>query len=193
MHFSYQTQQEVGTDRMSNLEPSLTARLYQLYADKLLSYLYRRVSSRTDAEDILCEVFLAVLEQEMALAARNADEQRAWLWVVARNKAFDYQRNLYRRPAVPLMEVEEQVEDEQMIPENMMMRSEAANDLHVHLSRLPESQQEALQLRFIGGLTSAEIAQVLKKREGAVRMLLSRALNTLRRIYIQGSEEKVDD
>lgn len=178
------------TDRIADEEQSLTARLYQLYANKLLFYLYRHVLSHEEAEDLLYEVFLAVLEQEQALIMRSDDEQRAWLWVVARNKATDYHRGIHRRPTISSLSREGQVEDERMIPEEAMIHREAADRLRKHLKRLPASQQEALQLRFIGGLSYAEIAQVLKKREGNVRTLLSRALNTLRRMYMQENERE---
>jgi DNA-directed RNA polymerase specialized sigma24 family protein len=104
----YNHPQDNETDRIPNEEQSLTARLYQLYASRILSYLYRHVLSREDAEDILYEVFLAVLEQEQTLAVRNDDAQRAWLWVVARNKASDYHRSIHRRPAVSPLDREGQ-------------------------------------------------------------------------------------
>ena len=184
----YNHPQDNQTERILDEKQSLTARLYQLYASKLLSYLYRHVSSQEDAEDILYEVFLAVLEQEQALAVRSDDAQRAWLWVVARNKASDYHRGVHRRPAISPLHTVGQVEDERMMPEETILQREATAHLHKHLKRLPAVQQEAVQLRFIGGLSYPEIAQVLKKREGNVRTLLSRALNTLRRMYMQENE-----
>jgi RNA polymerase sigma-70 factor, ECF subfamily len=51
------------------------------------------------------------------------------------------------------------------------------------LQRLSAVQQEVLQLRFIGGLRCTEIAVLLNKREGAIRSILSRALNGLRKYY----------
>ncbi len=44
-------------------------------------------------------------------------------------------------------------------------------------------QQEIVRLRFVFDLRSAEIAAILHKNEGAVRVMLSRALKLLRRIY----------
>lgn len=184
----YSHSQDNETDQRPDEEQSLTARLYQLYANKLLSYLYHHVLSREDAEDILYEVFLVALEQEEALMLRSDDARRAWLWVVARNKASDYYRNMHRRPVVSLLHMEGQLEDERMIPEEAIMHHEATDHLQKYLKRLPPVQQEALQLRFIGGLGYAEIAQVINKREGNVRTLLSRALNTLRRMYMQENE-----
>ncbi|HZR41762.1 MAG TPA: sigma factor-like helix-turn-helix DNA-binding protein [Ktedonobacteraceae bacterium] len=55
--------------------------------------------------------------------------------------------------------------------------------LHAHLEKLSPIQREALRLRFANGLRCSEIATVLGKRDGTVRVLLSRALNFLRSIY----------
>jgi RNA polymerase sigma factor (sigma-70 family) len=57
--------------------------------------------------------------------------------------------------------------------------------LYKYLQHLSEIQQEVLQLRFIGGLRCTEIALLLKKREGTIRSILSRALNELRKYYEQ--------
>jgi DNA-directed RNA polymerase specialized sigma24 family protein len=59
-----------------------------------------------DAEDGLLDGFLAALERE-SLRALSKQEQRHWLWRVARNKMVDYYRRTARRPQVPLEEVTE--------------------------------------------------------------------------------------
>ncbi len=68
-------------------------------------------------------------------------------------------------------------------PEKLVIQREEAAYLRVYLQNLSQIQQEVLQLRFIGGLRCTEIAVLLHKREGAVRSILSRALNELRKHY----------
>jgi RNA polymerase sigma factor (sigma-70 family) len=159
------------------------ADLYQLYAYTLLSFIRQYVPTPEDAEDVLLEVFLAAFEQD-ALVGLREDEQLAWLRRVARNKCVDAHRRLVRHPVVPLAEVEETMyDDERQAPEQIVLRSEEHAVLHAHLAELSALQQEVLRLRFASGLRSAEIARTLNKREGAIRMLLSRALNLLRTVY----------
>ncbi len=55
--------------------------------------------------------------------------------------------------------------------------------LQASIQKLPALQQEIVRLRFVLGLRSAEIATVLQKSEGAVRVMLSRSLKLLRTIY----------
>lgn len=166
---------------------SLPATLYQRYAAKLFSYVYRHVPTGEDAEDLLLEVFLSVLEHEQTLASRSEDEQRAWLWTVAHNKVIDFHKRMARRSHTnPLDQTIEIADDERNVPEAVLLRKEAHWHLHKHLQSLSAKQQEILQLHFVGGLNCVEIAAVLRKREGAVRTMLSRTLNKLRNMYRNG-------
>src|SRR5260370_28233398 len=164
---------------------SLCARLYRRYAPGILAYLRRHLPKQEDAEDLLLEVFLAALEYEPRLASLSEDEQRAWLGTVARNKVIDYHRRANRRRFLPLEKAEDMLEGEEKMPEEMIVREEEHDRLRSYLQCLSATQQEVLQLRFTVGLRCAEIASALNKREGAIRTMLSRSLNTLRGFYAQ--------
>lgn len=158
-----------------------TANLYQRYAPALFEYIRRHTTALTDAEDILAEVFIGALRSD--LIGLSADEQRAWLWTVARNKLNDHYRQVRRQqPQIPLDALLETLEDG-TTPEKLALQREEAAYLRVYLQGLSLLQREVLQLRFIGGLRCTEIAALLHKREGAVRSILSRALNELRKHY----------
>ena len=121
--------------------------------------------------------FLAALE-ENGLAQFSEQKQLAWLQRVAQYKCIDYYRRATRRPAVPLEEAfETLLTDERHSPDHLAERNEEDALLHQRLIRLPEHYQTILQLRFANGLRCIEIARHLNKSEGAVRMLLARALN----------------
>ena len=165
---------------MENTPASL---LYQRHASALLAYIYRQVKSREDAEDILLEVFMAVLERKQFWHLRE-NEQQAFLWRVASNKVADHYRRFIRRPSVSLKDMADSIyEHDDLAPEQIALKQEEYAYLHQVLKALPEKQRELLQLRFGHGLTCAEIAPVLNKSEGAIRTLLSRTLKALRTIY----------
>ncbi|WP_040443958.1 RNA polymerase sigma factor [Ktedonobacter racemifer] len=166
-------------------DASLCAQLYRECAPKLLAYLRRHVPAQEDAEDLLLEVFLSALEHEARLANLDEDERRAWLGTVARNRVFDFHRRTRKRSILPLERAEDTPGHSWEQPENMALRRETYTTLHNSIQNLSAIQQEILQLRFILGLRSTEIARVLHKREGAVRTMLSRTLNTLRDLYKQ--------
>ena len=157
--------------------------LYQRYAPAIFAYLLKQTASREDAEDLLLEVFLAAMERGN-LADLEAGDQRAWLWAVAHHKAVDHFRRQMRHPSIELqLVVETLYEDEQLEPEHALLRREALAELSSAIGVLPARQQEVLRLRFGHGLPVGEIAALLKQRESAVRMLLSRTLKTLRKLY----------
>jgi RNA polymerase sigma-70 factor (ECF subfamily) len=135
-----------------------------------------------DAEDILFEVFLAALEHEADLVELAEDQQRAWLWTVARNRLIDAYRRKKRRPDVPLESITEMI-DQAHTPEQAALRGEEDEQVRRWIRTLPPQQQEVLTMRFTGEMRCAEIAAILQKNEGAVRTMLSRALNALRGLY----------
>ncbi len=161
------------------------AALYQQHVLRLTTYVCGRVRSREDAEDIVLEVFLAASTRP-ELVNLSSEKQLAWLQRVAYYKSIDHQRRATQRPAVPLEEAEAVLlTGEDQSPEYLALRNEEDMLLRERLSQLPEHYQIVLQLRFVNGLRSPEIAARLQKSEGAIRMLLARALNTLRDIYAE--------
>lgn len=168
---------------------TVIAELYQANAPQLLAYLRRHLASSHDAEDLLFEVFLVALEHKRDLLLMLADEHRAWLWTVARNRMLNYHRRTRLHPLVPLEHLADMT-DEHWTPEQVALHHEESALLQTHLQSLPHLQQEVLQLRFTGSLRCAEIASILNKNEGAIRTMLSRALNSLRSIYHKRSQEE---
>ena len=169
------------------LDDDLLTDLYQRHAQTLLVFIRRYTGTREDAEDILLDVFLAASEQPM-LADLSEGERLAWLRRVAHHKCVDAYRRSQRRSALALEEIAEAIDDDQHNPESLALRSEEHALLRAHLARLPAAQQEVLRLRFAQGLRCVEIARLYNKREGTVRMLLSRSLNLLRRLYTEKTE-----
>lgn len=171
-------------DRMLD-EPNMVnmAALYQQYAPALFAYLLQHAPPGEDAEDILVEVFLAALENKQ-FSSLPEKAQLAWLWRVTRNKVVDAYRRSIRRRNVTLESItESMIDDDDLGPEHFALRQEEYNNLQVHLKSLSPLQQEVLRLRFSQDMRCSEIAAHMGKREGAVKVMLSRALNLLKNIY----------
>src|SRR5258708_117323 len=97
-------------------DDSLCAHLYRCYAPGILAYVRRHLPTQEDAEDLLLEVFLAVLEYEPRLEALSEDQQRAWLGTVARNKMIDHHRWAGRRRFLPLEKAKDTLDAEEKMP-----------------------------------------------------------------------------
>lgn len=170
------------------LDPASAAVLYQQYAPVIFAYLRRHTDSWEDAEDLLLEVFLAALERNRLCAVPEGN-RLPWLQRVAQRKVADHYRRAFRRPSIPIEQATEALlMEEAQAPEQVALRREARAELSLALQRLPPQYQEVLRLRFAHGLSGPEIGAVLGKQEGAVRVLLSRALKLLRARYDQHEE-----
>jgi RNA polymerase sigma-70 factor (ECF subfamily) len=174
---------EMQTQLKKEAEASKATELYQRHASAILAYLRMHLPSWDVAEDVLVEVFLAALESQTFPALRE-EEQRSWLWRVTRNKVADYFRVAERRQTFSLDDVAETMYfDEELAPEQTLLRQEEYSHLRKSIQDLSPLQQRVLHLRFVSGLRCADIAAILGKSEAAVRMQLSRTLNLLRSIY----------
>jgi RNA polymerase sigma-70 factor (ECF subfamily) len=177
--------------QMDQTECALSAfeAFYRRHAPGILASVRQHISSPEDAEDLLMEIFLAALQRQELICNMGGEMQLAWLRRVAHNKLVDFYRRTVRRLAVPIDEHMNVLHNQEQEPEFVVLRQEQYAWLHTHLNNLSEAQKEVLHLRFIGGLRCVEIAALLHKREGAIRMLLARALNSLRSHYeYQGKE-----
>lgn len=135
------------------------------YAPMIYRLAYARTGNRTDAEDIMQEVFLHFLRAKPML--RDAEHGKAWFLRVAANCANDFFRSPWRK-AQPL--------DETMPapPE-----PELGGVLELVLALLPK-YRVCVHLFYCEDMSVAEIAAATGAREGTVKTRLSRARDMLR-------------
>lgn len=170
---------------------SMIAVLYQQHAHIILVYIRAYVNSKEDAEDLLTEVFMATAKNQH-LALMDEKEQIGWLRRVAHNKIIDHYRRTNRQPIQSSLDdvAETLLDEDDFLPEQVVIRNENHAQLQKFLASLPVLQQKILWLRFAQNLNSREIGQQLNKSDTAVRMLLSRTLNFLRSTYKQNEGEQ---
>lgn len=151
--------------------------LVQQYDAPLLFYLRRLVGKTADAEDVRQEVWLTVLRRLSGL--EDAAAFRSWLYRIARHRGISWLRK--RRREVPLPEAAslyEAVEDD--TGEEPAFSPEEAAAVYAALDTLVAAQREILTLRFLGGLSYEDIADVLDCPVGTVRSRLHYAKRALR-------------
>jgi RNA polymerase sigma-70 factor (ECF subfamily) len=157
-------------------DQDMFARLYEAYMERVYRYVYFRVADENLAEDITSQVFLKVWEKLGTYQAGQSPFM-AWLYRIARNAVIDHYRS--KKVAVSLEEanpVELSHADEVDEKLDLQIQSE---ELREALQELTEEQQQVLVLKFVGGLSTMEIAQQMGKQEGAVRALQMRGLQGL--------------
>lgn len=155
------------------------AAIYDAYLEGIYRFVYIRVEDHQTAEDITSTVFLKAWENLSSYKPRGVPF-RAWLFRIARNSVIDHYRT--RKQAAPLEAVINVVEDDtQPLSEKIGNRLET-DEVLTFMQQLTEDQRNVLALKFVQGFSTKEIAKVLGKRQGAVRALQMRGLQTLARL-----------
>lgn len=145
--------------------------------------LLRYLSVRGDEapEDIASETWMHVVRGLPGFSG-DAAAFRAWLFTIARHRAIDQGRARGRRPVVALGEPAELQSHgvEPSAEEEVMVKDATARALEL-VATLPPAQAEMVMLRVVAGLEVADVAALVNKKPGAVRVAVHRALQTLAR------------
>ncbi len=169
-------------ERARNQDPDAWEALYRHCRPRLFRYARRRLASDHEADDAVSEAFIRALAQIAGFTWQRAGFD-AWMYGITRNVVLETHRRSSRRAAIDLRVQGEQRAHPVGSTENPGADLEAADERDLllrALDRLQPNEREIIELRVIGGLSSDDIAVVLDKRPGAIRMAQSRALKRLR-------------
>jgi RNA polymerase sigma-70 factor, ECF subfamily len=150
--------------------------LYRRYLDRVYGYAFYLLGDHHDAEDATERTFVSAL----GALDRFRDEGatfRAWLFRIAHNEIANALRSRRRRRTDPLDDV--RAVDRAPDPLAAVTAADDARTLRLALRGLAEDRRQVLVLRFVDGLSTREIGDVLGRSEGAVRVLQHRALRDL--------------
>jgi len=145
------------------------------YLNEVLRFVSSLIRPLADAEDVTMEVFQAAFLSIHKL--RGTEDPRLWLLGIARRKVADALRTRYRRKESPLSDAAKSDNDSQT-------RVEVSALVREILEKLPSDQSEALILKYSNGLTTRELAVVLRRSEAATNSLLQRARDSF---YAKGA------
>jgi len=171
-------------------DPTQFDALYRKYLAQVYAYAIYELGDHHSAEDASERIFLRALaalprfrEQARPEDGPEASTFRVWLFRIARNVVANERRSRRRRPAASLeaaLGAGLAIPDGTDIEADAVTRDEASHALRA-LNALPDDRRRALTLRFVDEMTTAEIAAVLGRSEGAVRVLIHRALGAVAR------------
>lgn len=155
------------------------ALLYDAYVDSIYRFIYIRVEDQQTAEDISSNVFLKAWEKLGSYQQRGLPF-RAWLFRIARNAVIDHYRT--RKEVAPL-EAAANATDRRgpSLAEGVAVKLEVDHVLRL-MEQLTEDQRNVLTLKLVHGFDTEEVAKTLGKRQGAVRALQMRGLQTLAKL-----------
>lgn len=154
------------------LDEGALAMLTKEYYPVIYRYLYYRVRTKEDAEDLTGDVFVRVV----GAIKQQKGNFLAWLFQITKNLLTDYYRKKGKRQEVSFEHIEIPMENGTADTR----RAVTVQEMQYMLSRLTEEQGAVITFRFIEGLTNEETARIMNKSVGAVKLLQFRALAALR-------------
>lgn len=162
------------------------ARIYEIYADRVYSFVRGRVASPHDAEDVTATVFVKAFEAIGGYDHRGLPFG-AWLFRIARNATIDHGRRASRAPE-PVEDIEADVGASPVLIDEQVAARVDGELVRRCVERLTEEQAAVIACRFYFDLDVRKTARVLGRTEGAVKALQHRAMRSLARMLEEMDE-----
>lgn len=154
---------------------------YQAHIDQVFRFIYFRVSLRRElAEDLTSEIFIKALAHFDRYDPNQS--QHAWIMTIARNHLYNYFRD--RKQDVDLEEVAFSLADRRSAGPDLI----DSEHLLVCLNRLTADERRLVEMKHLEGYRHQDIAQILGKSAGAVRVELHRVMKKLKVLFAQSYE-----
>ena len=152
--------------------PDIT-QIYSEYRSRVLGYIYARLRSTAEAEDLCEDVF-----EKIQLKLDSYDPGKAslstWIYSITRNYVIDYYRKNRQ-----FSELDENLTTESSVDVELI-NDETLNELAEALIALPAQLREIIVLRYYDGMPLTEIGKKLSLSYGAIKLRHAKALELLR-------------
>jgi len=165
--------------QVANQDREAFGQLYDRFSTLVFTLAMRMLKARSDAEDLLQEVFVQVWRQAQSYSAERGSPE-AWIVNIARSRAIDKIRSIRRRErSLVLTDDPSRAESSDNV-ESSAAESETRLAMNSALANLPEAQRKVLELAYFGGLTQTEIAERLAEPLGTVKTRMRSGIQRLR-------------
>lgn len=152
--------------------------LYDIYADRIYRHIYYRTSSVEDARDLTQDVFIEAW-RALPRYKRTKTPFLGWLFTICRHTVIDYYRT---KKDYGYINNEIIIEDRKQSLEKLVEEQFTQQEIRRAILQLAEDQQQVILMSFIEGFSYSEIAAIINKSEGNIRVIVHRALKKMRDI-----------
>ena len=157
------------------------SQLYDRFSTLVFTLAMRMLKVRSDAEDLLQEVFVQVWRQAENYSAERGSPE-AWIINIARSRAIDKIRSIRRmEKSFVLTDDPARAESSENV-ESSAAESETRLMMNSVLANLPQTQRKVLELAYFDGLTQTEIAERLAEPLGTIKTRMRSGIQRLREI-----------
>jgi RNA polymerase sigma-70 factor (ECF subfamily) len=156
-------------------------KIYNHHVEKIYRFVYVKVNSREIAEDLTSEVFLRFWKVFQRDAQEKIKNPKAFLYKMARNLISDYYRARSNFKKISIQEIRHLADPKQDLEKQEIFSSDV-QVIQRALSSLKSDYQDVILWYYLDDLSVEEIAKILNKSENAVRVMIHRAMEKLRKI-----------
>jgi len=153
--------------------------LYEIYFDKIYSYIYYKTYNHYITEDLTSETFFKVMRNISKYIEKEDIPFSAWIFKIAQNTVNDYYRK--KKVFIELDKIENSIQHDINVEEQVLKKIDNKKLIEA-LNKLTEEQREVVILRYGSNLKLNQIAKIKNKSEVAIRGLFFRAVNSLRNL-----------
>ncbi|MCP4258662.1 MAG: RNA polymerase sigma factor [Planctomycetes bacterium] len=163
--------------------------IVERYWDMVTAFTLSRINNASDAEDIAQESFLKAYSQLQKL--RNPSRFAGWLCKITAQQCVNHiRKNVIKRKASSYLHCDAEISAQVVMQSsNPGLTNEQVHFVRHTISKLPEKFRNVIIMRFVAGLSAAQIAEKLGKRHGTIRVWLHRGYQILRKDLVSLLEE----
>ncbi len=175
-----QEQEKDILKKVKNGDNEAFGELYDFYAPKIYRFVRLKVDSQETAQDLTSEAFLKIW-QHLQEQRKIRERFQALLYKIARNLIIDFYRNRSVREILIEDDLEEfsSIESEES-SDGLVLQYEEMKQVRKAVAQIHPSYQDVIVWYYVDELSISEIAEILEKNEGTVRVLIHRAVKALR-------------
>lgn len=151
--------------------------IYNLYYKKIYRYCYFNLENRELAQDICQETFLKAWKSLPTFSINSGGTLQAFLFKIAKNLIIDNSR----KKKTESIDKHENLETNENFEEDLD-RVKDTDNLKRALGKLNEKDRQIIVLKYLEEMSGAEVAKIIGKREGALRVRIHRILANLKKI-----------
>ena len=170
---------EVTLINLARTDPEAFGALYERYVERIYNYVFFRVGSASDAEDLTSKVFFKALKSIGGYKHMGLPFS-AWLYRIAHNLVANYHRDRVRAREISIENLTLPDTGKYPALEQKMQQNQENDFLLRIIDELSPQKKELVLLKFVQNLTNEEISFIFGKTEGAIKSLYHRTLLELR-------------
>ncbi len=171
---------EMLVEKVQNGDLKAFSKVYELLVDKVYKYLYFKVKQE-EAFDLTETVFLKVWENIRKYQRKSGSTFVSWVFRITHNLLVDHYRLHKEALELDINTPDQKIDNN---PIYLAEQSLSRDSLKKALGQMKDDYREVLMLSFINGLDNDEVATLMRKSEGGLRVLKFRALQELKKILL---------